>query len=51
MERKEAEKPAKKKYERPNLFVYGDIRKITQTVGSGAINDGNPGTPGKSKSH
>jgi hypothetical protein len=51
MDRKVAENPIKKKYESPKLFVYGDIRKITQSVGTGAMNDGNPGTPGKSKTH
>jgi hypothetical protein len=47
----DVEKPAKKPYERPKLFVYGDIRTITQTVGTGAINDGGPGANGRSKTH
>jgi hypothetical protein len=47
----DVEKPAKKPYERPKLYVYGDIRTITKSVGSGTISDSAPGIAGKSKTH
>jgi len=30
----------KKRYASPKLVVYGRLEKITQSVGSGSINDG-----------
>lgn len=34
----------KKPYEPPRLDVYGDIRKVTQTVGSAGMADGGHGS-------
>lgn len=32
--------PVKKTYSKPQLTVYGSIQTLTQTMGSGMINDG-----------
>jgi hypothetical protein len=45
----DVEKPIKKPYVKPKLYVYGDIRTITQNVGTGAITDSGPGALGRSK--
>ena len=34
------DRPAKKPYETPKLFVYGDIREITKNVGNMGAADG-----------
>lgn len=47
----DVEKPTKKPYAKPKLYVYGDIRTITQSVGSGAVTDAAPGSLGRSKTH
>jgi hypothetical protein len=42
------EKRVKKRYRSPQVFVYGNIRQITQAIGmSGAMADGGP--PGNPK--
>ena len=42
-------RPAKKPYEKPQIFVYGDIREITQNVGNRGKGDGGA-TSGMKKS-
>jgi hypothetical protein len=37
----------KKPYEPPRLEVYGDIRKVTQTVGNTGSPDGGHGSHGR----
>ena len=37
------ENRAKKPYERPELVVYGDIRELTQAIGTTAMSDGGHG--------
>ena len=41
------DRPAKKPYETPKLFVYGDIREITKNVGNMGATDGAPMAPDK----
>ena len=43
-EDKKAEQPKdKKNYKSPKLTEYGDVRKLTQTGGSGSSDFGGPG--------
>ncbi|MGH9492951.1 MAG: lasso RiPP family leader peptide-containing protein [Terriglobales bacterium] len=39
MNNKENSQAALKPYSIPRLVVYGDVRVVTQTIGSGLIND------------
>ena len=41
--------PTKKPYEAPKLSVYGDIREITQAVGSTSDKNDNAPSTGKTK--
>lgn len=41
---------SKKAYKRPSLTDYGTISRLTETTGTGAINDGGPGANGRNKS-
>jgi hypothetical protein len=36
----DCEQPTKKPYTTPTLTAYGDVRKITKTVGTVGISDG-----------
>ncbi len=45
----EGNKPTKKPYQTPKLIVYGDIRKITETVGLKGNLDG--GSFPKTRTH
>jgi len=43
-------RPVKKKYAKPQLLTYGDIREITQNVGNmGAGGDGGMGMNNKTR--
>ena len=43
----ELREPTKKLYKRPQLFVYGDVREITRTVGDMGQLDGGTGMNSK----
>ena len=40
----DAERPARKPYEKPKLIVYGDVAKLTQHKSKGSVHDGGSGS-------
>lgn len=41
------DRPAKKQYETPKLFVFGDIKELTKTVGNSGNKDSGQGSTSK----